>query len=93
MSELWGGDDARPYRAHVSIDCIVGECPGRMQLNMLRADGTLLQRPFNDGPYYRCNRVGCYYSTHLRGLHTLNSEWVRDASAPKKQTEIKVTGE
>jgi hypothetical protein len=93
MSELWGGDDARPFRAHISIDCLITQCPGRMELNMLRADGTLLQRPFNNGPFYRCTRVGCYYQDHPRGLHTLNSEWVRDVNVPKKQTEIKVTGE
>ena len=88
MSELWGGDDARPFRAHVSIDCFIGECPGQMGLNMLRPDGTLLQRPYNDGPFYRCNRVGCYYHDHPRGLHEINSDWIRDMDAPKKRTEI-----
>jgi len=92
-SEIQGGDDATPFRAHVSIGCIVGECPGEMRLNMLRGDGALLQRPYNDGPYYRCNRVGCYYHDHPRGLHELNSEWVRDTHAPKKRTEIKVSDE
>ena len=92
-NSVTGGDDAHPYRAHVDIECVIGQCPGRMRLNMLRADGTLLQRPFNDGPHYRCNRVGCLYHTHPRGLHELSSDWIADASAPKKRTEIKVAGE
>lgn len=85
---VYGGDDAQPFRAHTSMPCIIGQCPGRMMLNILRNDGTLLERPYNDGPYYRCDRVGCYYHEHPRGLHELNSEWVRDAHRPKKTTEV-----
>jgi hypothetical protein len=61
-------------------------------LNILRPDGTLLQRPHNDGPFYRCNREGCYYHDHPRGLHELNSEWICDANTERKRSEIKEAG-
>lgn len=86
------GDDARPFLAHVSIPCIITRCPGLMQLNTLRADETLLQRPFNDGPFYRCNRVGCHYHNHPRGVHEFNSEWICDTSAQRKRSEIREVG-
>jgi hypothetical protein len=82
--DIHGGDDAHPFRAKVFMDCIIGECPGKMQLLWLRKDGTLLQRPFNEGPVYKCMRPGCYYNKHPRGVHTLNREWIRDADAPRK---------
>jgi hypothetical protein len=81
-----GGNDAHPFRAQQSIPCLIGECPGKMRLVILRADGTLLQRPFNDGPHYRCNRVGCHYHDNPRGLHELNTNWVNDAA--RKQDKI-----
>lgn len=92
-NDLWGGDDAQPFRALQAISCIIGQCPGLMLLNILGEDGALLARPFNDGPYYRCNRVGCYYHEHPRGLHELNSTWIRDTNAPKKRTEVSVSDE
>ncbi|MCK5644709.1 MAG: hypothetical protein KAJ19_28175, partial [Gammaproteobacteria bacterium] len=82
---LRGGNDAHPYRAHVRIECIIGQCPGWMELVMLRRDGTLLHRPENDGPFYRCNRVGCHYHEHPRGLHEFSSEWIRDTSESPKR--------
>lgn len=60
-----------------------------MSLVIFRQDGTLLERPFNDGPYYRCNRVGCHYHDHPRGLHEINTRWVTDARLPGARTEIK----
>ena len=84
-SVLTGGDDTHPYRAHVSIECIIGQCPGRMGLVILRPDGTLLQRPDNEGPFYLCDRVGCYYHDHPRGLHELNSEWIQDTNVSPKR--------
>ena len=86
---LVGGGDAQPYKAKVFIPCLINQCMvpdpaggerrSRMQLITLRGDGALLQRPFNDGPHYKCERVGCEYHDHPRGLHELSSKWIRDA--------------
>ena len=87
--ELTGGHDAHPFKAQQEIECLIGECPGRMRLTIFRNDGTLLSRPFNDGPYYKCNRVGCHYHDNPRGLHEINTGWITDAHRPGKRTEIK----
>ena len=86
---IGGGEGAHPFRAQQIIPCLVGECPGHMALVIFRQDGTLLERPFNDGPYYRCTRVGCHYHDHPRGLHEINTAWITDAHRPGKRTEIK----
>jgi hypothetical protein len=54
-----------------------------MALVIFRQDGALLERPFNDGPYYKCNRVGCYHHEHARGLNEINTRWVTDAHRAK----------
>jgi hypothetical protein len=60
-----------------------------MTLVLFREDGVFLQRPFNDGPYYRCERAGCFFHDHPRGLHEFNSEWIRTAGhfEPKIETD------
>lgn len=85
--QVWGGDDAHPFRAQKFIPCLIGECPGLMHLVIFRPDGTLLQRPCNDGPHYRCERVGCFYHDNPRGLHELNSRWIRDEHLRKDKIE------
>ncbi len=97
MSEIRGGHDAAPFRAKVFIPCLVSRCMvpnpaggerrSRMQLITLREDGALLQRPFNEGPHYKCEREGCHYRDNPRGVHELNSEWIRAYTPlePKKK--------
>jgi len=96
-----GGDPI--YKAPLFHECIIGECRvvtsegnerrSMMQLNLTGADGTWLQRPDNEGPFYQCERPGCYYHDHPRGLHELNTGWIRDAHRiePKRQTGDELT--
>ena len=87
--QIYGGDDAQPVRAKWFIPCFVTGCyvmdrdgneiRSQMQLQLRRRDGVMLRRPFNDGPAYKCERVGCYFHEHPRGLHEINGEWIRDA--------------
>jgi len=93
VKEVWGGEPV--FKAPMFHECIISECHvitpdgnerrSMMQLHIQRPDGTMLQRPFNDGPYYKCERPGCQIHEHPRGLHELNSRWVRDSG----KTEIK----
>jgi hypothetical protein len=62
-----------------------GERRSRMQLIVARRDGALLQRPFNDGPHYVCEREGCFYHDNPRGLHEISSRWIQ-AESKKKNT-------
>lgn len=92
-----GGYDADPFRAKVFIPCLVSQCMvpdpaggerrSRMQLITLRGDGALLQRPFNEGPYYKCERVGCYYRDNPRGIHEISTDYLRAYTPlePKKK--------
>jgi hypothetical protein len=101
VKAVFGGDPV--FKAPMFHECIIGECcvvtsdgnerRSMMQLHIQRKDGTLLQRPFNDGPYYKCERPGCQIHEHPRGLHELNSRWVRDGgrNEPKKQTGDELT--
>lgn len=97
-----GGDQTHPARAQMFIPCLINQCMtdgrrSRMQLILWREDGALLERPYNDGPYYRCEREGCYYRDHPRGLHEISSEWIRsadvqdtmkDASMERRHSEV-----
>lgn len=86
FNELQSGEDVHPVRAKWFIPCLIGECPGQMQLHLRRRDGAFLQRPYNDGPYYTCMREGCHYHTHPRGLHEIHHDyWIRDAKIPRKE--------
>ena len=87
MTRIDGGEQTHPYKAPAETDCFIGACLGRMRLVMLRPDGTLLQRPDNDGPVYRCNRVGCYYHAHPRGVHEINPERLRGSGREKLEQE------
>jgi hypothetical protein len=81
--------DAHPVKAKMLIPCPVTHCTvtmpngftqhSRMQLHLYGPDGHMLRRPYDDGPYYRCEREGCEFRKHPRGLHEMNSEWIRDA--------------
>ena len=80
--------DAHPVKAKMLIPCPVTHCTvtmpngftrhSRMQLHLFDAKGHQLVRPYNDGPYYQCEREGCWFHDHPRGLHEFNSEWIRD---------------
>jgi hypothetical protein len=85
VSVLNDGEQVHPFRAKQFIPCPITHCPGKWHLYTFYKDGRVLERPFNDGPFYRCDREGCYWHDHIRGVHELNSEWVRDDhEGPKK---------
>jgi hypothetical protein len=95
--EYGSGEDAQPFRAQAFIPCLINQCavpmddgterPSRMQLIVARQDGAMLQRPFNDGPVYVCEREGCYYHDNPRGLHEINSRWIQAESKQKNTVE------
>jgi hypothetical protein len=95
-SEIRGGDLANGYRASVHIPCEISLCPGQFTLITTRNDGTLLERPYNDGPYYVCSRPGCYWrevpreangERPGRGLHEISHKWIVSDHEPRKKTE------
>ncbi|MCP4898901.1 MAG: hypothetical protein GY906_18165 [bacterium] len=103
MKDVSGGNAI--FKAPMFHECIINQCHvvtsegnerrSMMQLHIQRLDGVMLQRPFNDGPYYKCERRGCHYREHPVGLHELNSRWVRDGgkNEPKKQVGDELTPE
>lgn len=88
-----GGEDAHPFRAQQVIDCPVTHCSvprgdgtmrhSKLNLIVQLKDGTILQRPYNDGPFYVCEREGCEWYKHPRGVHELNIQWVTGATKHK----------
>lgn len=62
------------YRAKLFIPCLVGRCPGRMQLHFLDKFNQPLQRAF-----YRCEREGCYHREEVVFPEDLNARYVMEA--------------
>lgn len=91
--------DAHPVRAKMFVPCPVTHCivrmpngyerHSRMQLHLIGRDGRQLIRPYNDGPYYQCERAGCEFHRHPRGLHEMNSEWIRDGHRWDKDKHVR----